>query len=107
MTEHATDIDTYALTGIRVLRAGSQDWEDQSHLVDPANRIQIPKENNMRVKCVTCQAVNAISAHEGDEGEVGWGCTECSTSQIIVPATLDQYVPVDTTAVVAPAEDDA
>lgn len=104
MPTHATDIETFAMTGIRVLRSGCLDWEDHSHLVDPSHRITIQESSTMRVKCVECQAVNAISAHEGDEGEVGWGCTGCGVMQVIVPHTLDQYVPVDPVASISLAD---
>ena len=90
MPSHHTDIEPVGLLGLRVKRAGTDEWEDRSDLLDVDQRAVVPKENLMRAKCVSCGKVNAISAHEGDTGTVGWGCEGCGTMQTIVPATLDQ-----------------
>lgn len=91
MPNHVTDIDTVAHLGVRVRRAGCLDWEDvTAQLVTPGQQVHLPEGNIMRAKCVSCAAVNAISAHEGDEGEVGWGCEACGQMQTITPATLNQ-----------------
>lgn len=91
MQQHSTEVEPLGLLGIRVRRAGSDEWQDvTAELVGEGQRVVIPEESTMRAKCVSCGAVNAISANEGDEQAVGWGCGECKQMQVIVPSTLEQ-----------------